>query len=835
MQARSEPLPECELLSPTGLFLITEDELGVAPYVLSALQERGAESVLITTSLLRSPQELAEVVDQQRQIHGLVTGIVHLAPLAAIPLPDTLSDWREYTQIQIKSLFHLMQLCADDLRQAGQQQLGRVLAASLLGGNFGRNGHCGPGLPTGGSSNGLLKTLKTEWTGVHTKAIDFDPSLSPASMAQHIVEELLLPGGRIEVGYLQGKRTIFNTVPAPLRTTPTQTQLKLSADWVVLVTGGARGITAEIAHDLASFGLTLIVVGRSAEPTAESSDTADIEDVAALRKVLLERARSQGVLPTPVQIERQLQGLLRDRTIRRNLKQFRQAGAKVEYLPVDVKNAEAFGAAIDGIYSRYGRLDAVIHGAGIIEDKLIADKSAESFERVFDTKVDSTFILSRFLRPDSLKLFVLFSSVAGRYGNRGQSDYAAANEILNRLAWQLDQNWPTTRVVALNWGPWDTTGMASEEVKRQFRERGVIPISLSAGRQFFADELLYGRKGDVEVIVGEAPWETHEAEQGQLQIDNQAMSLSSGKKFVLLSSSPQLQPNSTVTLEHTFSLANDPYLQDHCLDGKGVLPATGALEWMAEFVQSAWPEWTVCEVRDLRVLRGLVVETEVGRKVLFQARASSHADAESLQVTVEILDPDRKIALYRASIILRPELLDPPTVQSVALNCGTGLEPAVAYRDYLFHGQRFQLVTSIERINEDGIDAYVMPSQPAAWSSGQHGDLNSIPDWLFDPGLLDTVPQMALVWSRVQQGSSALPSRFGSVVRYGRSRLNSQLNMAFRVKAYDSHTVVYDAVFVDENGNIRLHLQDVESTCSEALNRLNAQWRAANGFPCPEV
>jgi hypothetical protein len=59
--------------------------------------------------------------------------------------------------------------------------------------------------------------------------------------------------------------------------------------------------------------------------------------------------------------------------------------------------------------------------------------------------------------------------------------------------------------------------------------------------------------------------------------------------------------------------------------------------------------------------------------------------------------------------------------------------------------------------------------------------------------------------------------------------------MAFRVKAYDSHTVVYDAVFVDENGNIRLHLQDVESTCSEALNRLNAQWRAANGFPCPEV
>ncbi|NEQ21158.1 MAG: SDR family NAD(P)-dependent oxidoreductase [Microcoleus sp. SIO2G3] len=818
MQAIQEPLPESELIAPQGLFLITEDQLSVASYVADSLHQMGAASAIVPVSAL-SPQELAEVVAQQRQIYGSIAGIIHLAPLAALSLPDNLSDWRQYTQIQCKSLFHLIQLCAGDLQQ---QQSGWVLAASLLGGYFGREGRGDGGLPTGGSNNGFLKSLITELPNIHAKAVDFDSSLPPSLIAQHIVKELLLPGGRLEVGYPQGNRTIFQTVPAPLRTAAKAAQLTPSTDWVVLVTGGARGITAEIAKDLASLGLSLILVGRSAEPIAENVETADIEDVAVLRQVLVSQARSQGHSPTPVQIERQLQGVLRDRTIRHNLEQFRQAGANVEYLPVDVRNAEAFGALIDGIYTRYGRLDAVIHGAGIIEDKLIADKSAESFARVFDTKVDSTFILSRHLRPDLLKLLVLFSSVAGRYGNRGQSDYAAANEVINRLAWQLDQTWSKTRVVAINWGPWDTTGMASEGVKRQFRERGIIPIPLSAGRQFFFEELRYGCKGETEVIAGEGPWEAYEAEKGQLKAKPQS-SVTQANKFVFLSFQPQLQPNSTVTLEHTFSLASDPYLGDHCLDGKPVLPATGALEWMAEFVQAAWSEWAVTEVRDLRVMRGLVLETDAGRNALFSARASSHADSESLQVAVEILDSERKLPFYRATVVLRPQLPEALTLSLLPLSSGSSLDITAAYRDYLFHGSRFQLVTAIDQLSEQGLDARVMPSQPTGWLSNKTL-LHSSTQWLFDPGLVDTAPQLAIIWNRVQRGATPLPSRFGAVVRYGQSPPNGQLQVALRVKPLKSeHSLVYDAVFLDELGKVRLHLQDVESTCNTALNRLAKQ------------
>jgi NAD(P)-dependent dehydrogenase (short-subunit alcohol dehydrogenase family) len=122
---------------------------------------------------------------------------------------------------------------------------------------------------------------------------------------------------------------------------------------------------------------------------------------------------------------------------------------------------------------------------------------------VFDNKVKSVFLLSRLVRPESLKFLVLFSSIAGWFGNRGQSDYAAANEVLNRMAMYLDARW-NNRVVAIDWGPWDQLGMASEQVKKQFRERGVGLIDPDAGRDYLLDELMYGDRSQA-LIVAEGP------------------------------------------------------------------------------------------------------------------------------------------------------------------------------------------------------------------------------------------------------------------------------------------------------------------------------------------
>jgi hypothetical protein len=428
---------------------------------------------------------------------------------------------------------------------------------------------------------------------------------------------------------------------------------------------------------------------------------------------------------------------------------------------------------------------------------------------------------------------LLFASVAGRTGNRGQCDYAAANEVVNRFAWWMATHWSNTRVFSINWGPWDITGKASEEVNRQFRARGVIPIPPAAGCQFVIDELLYGTKADVELVTGffrGTPTEsmTANGEMGRQgdketrrQGDRENINHQSkiNNSLPLLTSSPQVQPNSVVALEETISLANHPYLRDHCLDGKPVLAAACALELMAEFVQAAWSDWVVCEVNDLRILRGIKLETDNGQLVRLQARASTHADAESLLVTAEIAEATGKGLHYRGNFVLRPQFEASPVVDLPDLGSGNSLNVEKAYRDYCFHGELFQLITQIDNFNTQGINGNFRASNPSIWLNRQEEKTN----WLFDPGILDASLQLALIYARIHGDTSALPSRFGRVIRYRPLIPDSSLRIKFRINTFEPTTIIYDALLYGEDGSIYLQLRDMEGSCSKALNRLVSQ------------
>jgi hypothetical protein len=89
--------------------------------------------------------------------------------------------------------------------------------------------------------------------------------------------------------------------------------------------------------------------------------------------------------------------------------------------------------------------------------------------------------------------------VAGRFGNRGQSDYAAANEVLSKLAVYLDRRW-LGRIISIAWGPWSTIGMVSE-LEQHLEQRGLQMIPPDVGPRFLDEELRLGRKGDCEVVI----------------------------------------------------------------------------------------------------------------------------------------------------------------------------------------------------------------------------------------------------------------------------------------------------------------------------------------------
>ena len=169
------------------------------------------------------------------------------------------------------------------------------------------------------------------------------------------------------------------------------------------------------------------------------------------------------------------------------------------YTALDVRDHQAFESYIEGVYERHGTIDGVIHGAGVVEDKLLRHKTTESFERVFDTKVFGALVLAKKLREDT-RFVVFFSSVAGAFGNRGQVDYAAANDVLDKIAHSL-QTRLKGRVVSINWGPWAGRGMVSPELEREYARRGIGLIPLESGVAAFMNELHHGSREDTQVVL----------------------------------------------------------------------------------------------------------------------------------------------------------------------------------------------------------------------------------------------------------------------------------------------------------------------------------------------
>jgi NAD(P)-dependent dehydrogenase (short-subunit alcohol dehydrogenase family)/acyl carrier protein len=442
-------------------FALTDDGRGVAPRLAELLAARGA-AVRILDGL----------ADGSREPLGAVDGLIHLAPLAPEPSGDP-----------EKTLFSV----AKEAVASGAQWL---FAATGLGGAFGHL--AGSASTSAAGVAGFLKSVAKEWPDLRVRAIDLDVDQAAERMAEMVMAEILCDGREVEVGYRDGVRLGLRPIAEARPENGAHEPLSLGPESVVLITGGARGITAAAALELAArYGCALELVGRTPAPEgAEDPRTASAADAPALRRTLAQLGRTQ-----PAVIEAEVGRLLAARELRATLGALAaRLGDRLRYHQVDVRDQAAFGALLDDVYRRHGRLDGVIHAAGVIEDRLLRDKSSASFERVFDTKVQSALTLVEKLRPD-VRFVVFFSSIAGAFGNRGQSDYAAANDYLDKLAHQLQRRL-SGRVLSINWGPW-AGGMMSPELERESARRGIGLIGLEEGVAHLLDEVRHGSASQV--------------------------------------------------------------------------------------------------------------------------------------------------------------------------------------------------------------------------------------------------------------------------------------------------------------------------------------------------
>ncbi|HEX2021628.1 MAG TPA: SDR family NAD(P)-dependent oxidoreductase, partial [Candidatus Thermoplasmatota archaeon] len=277
---------------------------------------------------------------------------------------------------------------------------------------------------------------------------------------------------------------------------------------------GARGITAEAlkallnatavasgssaqAPAVAPQRPTLILLGRTEVPQDADADLADA-DFARLKDEAKAQLAAKGERVTPVAIEKAVAPRKARAEVARTLRAMRQAGATVEYHAVDASDADALARLLADVRARHGRVTGVLHAAGVEESKRLADKDEGAFDRAWRPKAEAAFALARLTEKDDLRFFVMFGSVAGRYGNAAQADYSAANDALAKLARALRGRGVDAAVLC--WGPWGETGMATRgSTLTVLKAAGVEPITTQEGVRAFLSEL--ARLDEPEVVL----------------------------------------------------------------------------------------------------------------------------------------------------------------------------------------------------------------------------------------------------------------------------------------------------------------------------------------------
>jgi acyl transferase domain-containing protein len=651
---------------------------------------------------------------------------------------------------------------------------GLLVTVQDTGGDFGLGGSDRAEF---GGLAGLAKTAAQEWPAA-TKAIDIQRGeRSVDEIADAIVSEMMRGGIEPEVGLQfdaqQGRWNRLMPTSVPRAVAPTAPVI--DRDTVIVATGGARGVTAACLVALAqSRGGRYALLGRT--PLAEEpAAVRGITDDAGLKRALLTAAQQKGgPPPTPAELGRQVAAVQAGREIRETMARLVGAGASASYVPVDVNDPAAVEAALASIRQSLGPIGAVVHGAGVLADKLIAEKTDEAFDRVYQTKVAGLRTLLSATQDDPLKAILLFSSVAGRCGNRGQVDYSMANEVLAKVAAREAARRPDAIVRALQWGPWEG-GMVTKELKARFDSLGVPLIPLVAGARFLVDELA-DRSGATEVVLGGEP------RMGPL-------ASTSGAREVVQRARVDSR--------------SFPYLADHRVAGTVVVPVVIALEWFARAASACRPDLELSSIRDIKVLRPLRLERFDAEYPSggewFDVVAREVANGQGSVVSLELRRVGGSVH-YSAQAELLPTAGRPPRPPSRrTLPPWSG---EIYDGRVLFHGQRFQVIRTVAGISDQGIDAELSSTQDAGW-----GD----EPWLTDPAALDGGLQLALLWSDRMLGGPSLPMGVGTLRTFRTGPPDGPVQAILTGEKRGRDKTVSDIVFVDASGQVVTELRGVES------------------------
>ncbi|MEU1056683.1 SDR family NAD(P)-dependent oxidoreductase [Streptomyces sp. NPDC005876] len=680
---------------------LTRDALGVATPLAALLQRAGVE---------------ATVVDQAP---AGARALVILDGLQPAPAPHP--PGADAVELPRRVLQRLRALGPELTRDAGV-----LVTVQDTGGDFGVRG--ASARADSAALAALARTAASEWRTARVKAIDIDcASRTPQQIAQALADELLDGdlAGNVALA-TDGTRRVLQDTPQH-RAEPQP--LDLGEDPVVVVSGGARGITSLCVRALAcAHRPKMLLLGRT-ELIDEDDELRAADSEAAVRSVLA-RHTTPGADTSLRDLAQGSRAVLASREVRTTLDLLTEAGADVRYVRTDVRDREAVQDALAAARRDWGPITALLHGAGVLADQHITDKSDAEFTEVFITKVEGLANLLDATRDDPLRLLCVFSSVSARVGTAGQCDYAAANETVEHLAAIRATLRPDCRTKAISWGPW-STGMVTSAHAEHFRRLGVALLTPQAGTEAFLAEL----DQPTPVRVG----------------------LAAGPTGTAASASHPAQQDAFT--EITLAPDTQPWLRDHRIAGRPVVPVALVLEWFIHAASTAAPSGRSPVLRDLTVLKAIALEASDEGSHRLDLRTSP----EESGVRLNLDAPDGTRHYTATATWENSEVLEGPPAPAAESTGDRSADEHPGLDVYnggmLFHGPALQAIETVGSLDAEGATGTLLGTADLNWPQAS---------WHSDPALLDGAFQLAALWVLSSAGIQALPMG----VREARLRLS---------------------------------------------------------------
>lgn len=482
--------------------------------------------------------------------------------------------------------------------------------------------------PYTGLVAGFMKSLSRELGGPICRAINTD-EVNLYQTLRQVEIDLGHPGTEVEVCYIEGARSIFTL--APVESLTKDDQPFLDSNSVVIATGGARGVTAVLVEELLRrFGCRVIALGRtdpfSAPETVLSMDEQAFKEYEPqFYKDELARNKAHKI----TELKREYLAQRAANEVYQVTKRLQSISGKYEYQSVDITSEKAIDQVVEAAYRKYGRVDLVMHGAGIQVSTALSKKSLSDFRKIIATKLGGLSHLYKaceMYRKGKRIHFHILTSVFSYMGNDGQPDYGAANEAMNRIVACMDSPDKGTYWSSMAWLGWAGIGMTrGSEFAALAAARRLRGVTKQEGQQIFADMMRGTPTTPINILLAD----------GEIDYYKVAIRTSPPKVLPPVPSPANIKQGFHV-MERDISIESAPYLVNHLVDGVPTVPGALIIDFVGEAAYQLCPDLKIIAFEDAFFRKFIKVYQNRKMRIRIEARIVSEDDRETV-VKISVL------------------------------------------------------------------------------------------------------------------------------------------------------------------------------------------------------